>query len=116
LEVPLNNFVGPGTISVGSHSSFGGKIHANLMTGNELAGVSFVNTDNSTVDTNSIGGSRNGIFVDSQSTKNTIENNNVLKNDVDLNNADGLPLNMNQNEFLSNKCFVSQPSGYCIGQ
>lgn len=110
------NFIGPGTIGVGSHSSFGGKIHANLMRGNELAGISFVNTDNSTVDTNSIGGSRNGIFVDSQSTKNTIENNNVLKNDVDLNNADGLPLNMNQNEFLSNRCFVSQPTGYCTGQ
>ena len=75
-----------------------------------------VNTDKSQVDANSIGGSRNGIFLDAQSTKNTILYNNVLKNDVDINNADGLPLNINGNELIKNNCFVSQPSGGCNPQ
>lgn len=110
------NFIGPNTIGVASHSSIGVQIHANMMTGNDLAGVTLVNTDKGQVDANSIGGSRNGIFVDAQSTKNTILYNNVLKNDVDINNADGLPLNINGNELLKNNCFVSQPSGGCNPQ
>lgn len=63
---------------------------------------------------NSVTGSRNGIFVDSQSTKNTLVSNNASKNDIDINNADGLPLNVNGNELQSNNCSVGQPSGYCI--
>ena len=110
------NFIGPNTIGVASHSSIGVQIHANMMTGNDLAGVTLVNTDKGQIDANSIGGSRNGIFVDAQSTKNTILYNNVLKNDVDINNADGLPLNINGNELLKNNCFVSQPSGGCNPQ
>ena len=107
------NFLGPNAIGVASHSSVGAQIHANMMTGNDLAGVTLVNTDKSQVDANSIGGSRNGIFLDAQSTKNTILYNNVLMNGVDLNNADGLALNINGNEFIKNNCFVSQPSGGC---
>ena len=109
-------FDGNNTIGVASHSSIGAQVHANMMTGNDLAGVTLVNTDKSQVDANSIGGSRNGIFLDAQSTKNTILYNNVLKNDVDINNADGLPLNINGNELIKNNCFVSQPSGGCNPQ
>jgi parallel beta-helix repeat protein len=107
------NYIGPNEIGVASHSSIGAQIHANMMTDNALAGVTLVNTDRSKIDGNSINGSRNGIFLDAQSTKNTILYNNVLKNDVDLNNADGLPLNINGNELLNNECTISQPSGYC---
>jgi hypothetical protein len=110
------NFIGPNTIGVASHSSIGAQIHANMMTSNDLAGVTLVNTDKSQVDANSIGGSRNGIFLDAQSTKNTVLYNNILKNDVDINNADGLPLNINGNELIKNNCFVSQPSGGCNPQ
>lgn len=83
------------------------------MTGNELAGVTLVNSDEFRIDGNSIAGSRNGIFLDSQSTKNTIVNNKAIRNDVDINNADGLPLGINGNEFLNNNCIVAQPSGPC---
>jgi hypothetical protein len=110
------NFIGPNTIGVASHSSIGSQIHANMMTGNNLAGVTMVNSNRTQIDANSIGGSRNGIFLDYQSNKNMVENNTALKNDIDINNADGLSLNINRNELLKNNCLVSQPSGYCIGQ
>jgi len=101
------NFIGPNTIGVASQSSIGVQIHANMMTGNDLAGVTMVNTNRTQIDANSIGGSRNGIFLDYQSNKNTVENNTALKNDIDINNADGLPLNINGNELLKNICMIS---------
>jgi parallel beta-helix repeat protein len=104
------------TIGIASHSTIGTQLHANMMTGNDLAGITLVNTDRSQIDANSIGGSRNGIYLDSQSTKNKILYNNVLKNDIDINNADGLPLAINGNELLKNNCFVSTPSGGCNPQ
>ena len=110
------NSIGPNTIGVASHSSIGVQIHDNTMTGNDLAGVTMVNTDKSQIDANSIGGSRNGIYLDPQSTNNKILNNNVTTNEIDINNADGFPLKNSENEFLKNNCLVSQPSGYCIGQ
>jgi nitrous oxidase accessory protein NosD len=110
------NFIDSNTIGIASHSTIGTQLHANMMTGNDLAGVTLVNTDRSQIDANSIGGSRNGIYLDSQSTKNTILYNIVLKNDIDINNADGLPLNINGNELLKNNCFVSTPSGGCNPQ
>jgi len=110
------NFIDGNAIGVASHSSIGAQLHANMMTGNDLAGITLVNTDRSQIDANSIGGSRNGIYLDSQSTKNTVLYNNVLKNDIDINNADGLPLNINGNELLKNNCFVSNPSGGCNPQ
>jgi hypothetical protein len=46
LEATIEqNFIGPNTIGVASHSSIGVQIHANMMTGNDLAGVTLVNTD-----------------------------------------------------------------------
>jgi nitrous oxidase accessory protein NosD len=109
------NMIGPNSIGVAAHSSDMVDIHANMMSGNSLAGVTFVNTDKSTVWANSIGGSGNGIFLDSQSDKNTGKFNNVLGNTVDINNADGLPININNNEFLKNSCNNSVPTGICVG-
>jgi len=110
------NTIGPNTIGVAAYSSSGASVHANLFTGNSLSGITFVNGDESMVDANSIGGSKNGIYLDSQSGKNVILFNNALRNDVDINNADGLPININGNEFTKNNCFLSQPSGICIGE
>jgi parallel beta-helix repeat protein len=111
-----NNNMESNTIGIASHSTIGTQLHANMVTGNNLAGITFVDTDTSQIDANSIGGSRNGIYLDSQSTRNTVTNNNVLKNDIDLNNADGLPTSINENELLKNNCSVSTPSGYCNAQ
>lgn len=110
------NLIHSNAIGIASHSSLGAQILANAIFDNQLAGVTLVNTDSFRFDVNSIGGSRNGIYLDSQSSKNTILNNTVLKNDIDLNNADGLPFNINGNEALKNKCIVSNPSGWCNSQ
>lgn len=110
------NFIGSNTIGVASHSSIGVQIHANMMTENNLAGITIVNTDGSQIEGNSIGGSRNGIYLDPRSTQNEILNNNVTKNDIDINNADGFPLKNSENELLKNSCLVSNPIGYCIVQ
>jgi hypothetical protein len=56
------------------------------------------------------------LYLDYESRKNIVENNTATKNDIDINNADGLSLKFNQNEFLSNKCSVSNPIGYCNAQ
>ena len=77
-SVVEQNMIGPNSIGVAAHSSDKVDVHANIMSSNNLAGVTFVNTDKSTVWANSIGGSANGIFLDSQSGKNSMKFNNVL--------------------------------------
>jgi parallel beta-helix repeat protein len=103
------------SIAVASHSGSSINVNDNLMQENALAGVTLVNTDESAINDNKIQGSQNGIFLDSQSTGNTVEVNNVHSNKVDLNNANGLAPNINQNTFSDNNCQVSNPSELCIG-
>ncbi len=47
------NLIGPNSIGVAAHSSDMVDVHANLMSSNSLAGVTFVNTTNLTLPTNS---------------------------------------------------------------
>jgi hypothetical protein len=89
---------------------------SNLMNGNLLAGITFVNTQQSGVGMNNIVGSQNGVFLDGQSTGNAVNANNVLENIIDINNANGLPTNINANQFTDNSCETSNPSGLCIGR
>jgi parallel beta-helix repeat protein len=96
-----------------SHSSNGLQLTENLMTGNVLAGITFVATDNSLISKNNVRKSENGIFVDPESDGNRIESNDVLRNRVDLNNANGLATNVNQNGYSDNNCEISNPSGLC---
>ncbi|MGH9982460.1 MAG: right-handed parallel beta-helix repeat-containing protein [Nitrososphaeraceae archaeon] len=110
------NIIQGNSIGVASHSSSSADIDSNLMTGNQLAGVTFVNTRQSTVEMNIIVGSQNGVFLDGQSSQNTISANNVLENVIDLNNANGLPTNINANQYVENNCETSNPSGLCIGR
>jgi hypothetical protein len=110
------NIVQGNSIGVASHSSSGAAIDSNLMSGNLLAGITFVNTQQSNVGMNNVVGSQNGVFLDGQSSQNTITANNVLENVIDLNNANGLPTNINANQFVDNSCETSNPSGLCIGR
>jgi hypothetical protein len=110
------NIVQDNSIGVASHSSRGASIDSNLMSGNVLAGITFVNTQQSSLGMNNIHGSQNGAFLDGQSSQNTIADNNVLQNVIDLNNANGLPTNINTNQFTENNCETSNPSGLCIGR
>ena len=110
------NIIQGNSIGVASHSSTGAAIDSNLMNGNLLAGITFVNTQQSNVGMNNVVGSQNGVFLDGQSKQNTISANNVLENVIDLNNANGLPTNINTNQFTDNNCQTSNPSGLCIGR
>jgi parallel beta-helix repeat protein len=109
------NMIKDNNIGIASHSNTGSKISSNLMSGNQLAGITFVNTKSSSMDMNNIHGSQDGVFLDEQSSDNTINANNVLQNAVDINNANGLPLDINFNQYTENNCGVSNPSGLCIG-
>lgn len=110
------NIIQGNSIGVASHSSTGAAIDSNLMNGNLLAGITFVNTQQSNVGMNNVVGSQNGVFLDGQSSQNTISANNVLENVIDLNNANGLPTNINANQYTDNSCSTSNPSGLCIGR
>jgi len=110
------NIIQDNSIGVASHSSTGAAIDSNLMSGNLLAGITFVNTQQSSIGMNNVVGSQNGVFLDGQSSQNTISSNNVLENVIDLNNANGLPTNINANQYVDNSCQTSNPSGLCIGR
>jgi parallel beta-helix repeat protein len=112
----LQNMIKNNHLGMASHSSSGSKITSNLMSGNQLAGITFVNTKGSTMDMNNIHGSQDGVFLDEQSSDNKINANSVLQNAVDINNANGLPININFNQFAENNCGASNPSGLCIGR
>ena len=110
------NIIQGNSIGVASHSSTGAAIDSNLMNGNLLAGITFVNSQQSSIAMNNVVGSQNGVFLDGQSSQNTISANNVLENVIDLNNANGLPTNINANQYVDNSCETSNPSGLCIGR
>ena len=102
------NIIQGNSIGVASHSITGAAIDSNLMNGNLLAGITFVNTQQSNVGMNNVVGSQNGVFLDGQSSQNTISANNVLENVIDLNNANGLPTNINANQYTDNSCQYKQ--------
>ena len=52
--------------------------------------------------------------MDAQSSQNIISANNVLQNTVDINNANGLPVNINFNQYAENNCGISNPGGLCM--
>ncbi|MGN6350794.1 MAG: NosD domain-containing protein [Candidatus Nitrosocosmicus sp.] len=111
-----HNMILDNDIGVASHSSTGTHVSLNTMTGNKLAGVTMVNSPDNKIDTNIIEEANNGIFLDAQSTSNDVISNMVMKNTgVDLNNANGLPINVNKNTFTGNNCQTSVPDGLCVG-
>jgi parallel beta-helix repeat protein len=111
LSIIMNNQIG-----IAGHSTQQSTIEDNILFQNTLAGVTLVNSDNSVITLNSITESGNGLYVDNQSTQNNVNFNNVLLNTIDVNNANGLPVNTNVNTFDQNNCMTSNPSGICIGK
>ena len=110
------NMIKNNHLGIASHSNSGSKITSNLISGNQLAGITFVNTRSSSMDMNNIHGSQDGVFLDEQSSDNTINANSVLQNAIDINNANGLPLNINSNQYAENNSGVSNPIGLCVGR
>jgi nitrous oxidase accessory protein NosD len=111
LSILMNNQIG-----FAGHSTQQATIEDNIIFQNTMAGITIVNSDNGVVTLNSITESGNGLYVDNQSTQNNINFNNVLLNTIDINNANGLPVNTNTNTFDQNNCMTSNPSGICIGK
>jgi parallel beta-helix repeat protein len=101
------------SIGLASHSSNGLELTKNVISGNQLAGITLVTTDDSLISDNDVKESYNGIFVDSGSNGNRIESNDILENELDLNNANGLAINVNSNSYSDNNCEISDPSGLC---
>jgi len=105
------------SIGVASQSSTGSQLSTNLFKENDLAGMTFVNSAQNDVSMNTIQGSISGIFIDGQSNSNNINSNNILQNKgLDVNNANGLPSNINNNQFNDNHCTTSAPEGLCFGR
>ncbi|MDQ4056369.1 MAG: right-handed parallel beta-helix repeat-containing protein, partial [Thermoproteota archaeon] len=109
----MQNKMTQNSIGLASHSSNGLELTKNVISGNQLAGIKFVTTDDSLISNNDVKESYNGIFVDSGSNGNRIESNDILENELDLNNANGLAINVNSNSFSDNNCETSNPSGLC---
>lgn len=115
-QINDNLFLSNG-IGLASQSSMGSKLNTNLFKSNDLAGITFVNSENNDVTMNTIQGAISGIFIDGQSSNNNINSNNILQNKgLDVNNANGLPLNINNNNFNDNNCMTSAPEGLCLGR
>jgi len=111
LSILMNNQIG-----FAGHSTQQATIENNIFYQNALAGITLVNSDNGVLTLNSITESGNGLYVDNQSNNNNVNFNNVLLNTIDLNNANGLPVNTNANTFDQNNCMTSNPSGICVGK
>jgi parallel beta-helix repeat protein len=111
-----DNIITNNNLGIASHSSRGASIMSNLINSNQLAGVTLVNTHKAVITANNIEGGQNGLFLDAQSSENTIDMNNVLHNVIDLNNANGLAPNINVNSYSDDNCVLSNPSGLCMGR
>lgn len=111
-----NNMVSENTIGVALHSSKDAQVNFNQLSNNRLSGVTLINTANTTLHGNNILNTSNGIFLDTQSSLNNVDFNNVFNNILDINNANNLPININNNHYSNNNCQTSLPSGLCIGR
>jgi hypothetical protein len=111
-----NNMLNNNTIGIASHSNTKIDLKYNLFTENNLSGISFINTHNSTIEGNNILNTTNGIYLDVQSSFDKVNFNNLFNNVLDINNANNLPLNINNNYYANNNCITSLPSGLCIGR
>lgn len=111
-----NNMVNNNTIGVALHSSNNAKVSYNQLSQNRLSGVTLINTGDSAIHGNNILNTSNGIFLDTQSSSNKVDFNNVFNNILDINNANNLPTNINDNQYSNNNCQTSLPSGLCIGR
>lgn len=97
-----------------SKSSSGTVMKTNILLSNALSGVTLVESNGNEISDNEIKGSVNGIFIDEQSSTNTVIQNTVGEStEYDLNNGDGLPINDNHNAFTDNNCSTSVPDGLC---
>lgn len=108
-----NNDVYSNNMGISAPSNNNLILRNNSITNNEMSGITLAKTNQSSIETNNIEGSNVGIYVDEASNHNKITSN-TLFNAVDINNANGLEVNSNYNQYYQNKCIISEPTGLCI--
>ena len=108
-----NNDVYSNNMGISAPSNNNLILRNNSITNNEMSGITLTKTNQSSIETNNIEGSNVGIYVDEASNHNKITSN-TLFNAVDINNANGLEVNSNYNQYYQNKCMISEPTGLCI--
>jgi nitrous oxidase accessory protein NosD len=86
----------------------------NLITDNQLSGISLINTNQSLIEGNNVKRSGIGLFLDQPSNHNQINSNSLMYNIVDINDANVLALNLNNNQYYQNKCMVSESEKICL--
>lgn len=116
-EINENN-VNSNNIGISAYSSNNLIFKNNLITDNELSGMTLVNTIQSLIEGNNVKGSGIGLFLDQPSNHNQINYNNLMYNTVDINDANGLAINLNNNnnnnQYYQNKCMISEPAKLCL--
>jgi parallel beta-helix repeat protein len=111
-----SNTIDSNRFGVVSESSDDGVISFNQITTNEQAGIVILDSDVTMIAGNGVfANGETGIFLDAQSNENLIDYNNVFAHgESDLNNANGTPTNVNDNNFgENNNCGTSTPAGLC---
>lgn len=109
-----SNILRNNELGIAAHSSSNIRSNKNYFYGNTLAGVSLINTINSSITLNYVNGSQNGIFTDPSSSSTAISFN-FLRNIIDINSANGLANDVTNNIYEGNFCELSLPSGICRG-
>jgi parallel beta-helix repeat protein len=114
-EISRNTITNNG-IAVVSDGSNGGVTAFNQVVANLEQGILLIgSSDNVVAANNMYGNGASGIFLDPMSQRNHLDYNTVFGHETaDLNNADGMPTNVNQNSFGdNNNCGTSLPGGLC---
>jgi parallel beta-helix repeat protein len=105
----INNKIG-----ISAYSSNNLSFKNNVITDNQLSGITLVNTNQSLIEGNNVKGSGIGLFLDQPSNHNQINDNSLMYNTVDINDANGLAINLNNNQYYQNKCMGSEPVELCF--
>jgi parallel beta-helix repeat protein len=114
-EISRNTITNNG-IAVVSDASNGGVTAFNQIVANLEQGILLLGSSDSVVAANNMyGNGASGIYLDPMSQRNHIDYNTVFGHETaDVNNADGMPTNVNQNSFGdNNNCGTSLPGGLC---
>ena len=99
-----------------SKSSNNGAASFNQIVSNSEAGIVYLDSSINVIAGNGVfGNGDTGIFLNDQSTRNTVDYNIVFgHSQADMNNANGMATNLNDNTFgENNKCGTSTPAGLC---
>ena len=109
-----NNAIYQNTVGIASQSGNDGKIVFNQILQNTDQGIVIMASQHFIISANSaIGNGQNGVFLDIHSSNNMLLSNNIIDQTIDLNNANGVPVDVLSNSFIKNSCRKAMPDGLC---